>query len=621
MHVRGFLEHVKKAMPVLLWVALCMLALGYHFADAATITRYSDRLSNSAPSESSNHTINFTTTAAIPAGGFIRFTPNQGDFTIPAADFDVDNVALYVSTGGGYSQRTATGTQSATEDGISITTGMSGDIEITLNSTEGIPAGADVRILVGSHTPSATTTDVGITNPSVKGTYSYTIDAGDGVTNTHVIGRYAIMDKVYVGDIDTRETEPPVRLNGAPQGDLSGTSISVQISLETNEFARCRYSTTPDTQYFSIGNEFSTNYTTVHAKVISVTASTSYAFYIRCIDDEGNINTDDYVISFTILPVPTGTPGPEGEGEGTGSGTGDGAGDADPGAGDPTGADDDSGGSSGGGSGGGGGGGGGPSSGGSDGGGGFEGSNKPYQSGDGLVIINGYAFPRSTVVVLVDGNIADEITSDANGEFSVTLDAIARGAYSFGVYAIDKNNVKSTTFSTTFTVTGSRGSTLSNINVMPSIKVDPNPVQPDSTLKVSGYSIPNATITIENQNDKTSATLKTFTATSDSNGAWSIDVSTQGFTKGTYKVRAKAKQDAGVSTNFSGYTFYGVGEAASVPRSSDLNRDGKVNLTDFSILLFWWNSNGGNSNPPADINGDGKVSLTDFSIMIFNWTG
>jgi Dockerin type I domain len=161
------------------------------------------------------------------------------------------------------------------------------------------------------------------------------------------------------------------------------------------------------------------------------------------------------------------------------------------------------------------------------------------------------------------------------------------------------------------------------VNVMPSIKATPNPVTAGQALTVTGYSIPDAVVTLENQLDKSSITLKSFTANSDANGFWSITLDTTGFKNGTYKLRAKARQTSGdlIETNYSNYTFYGVGQAAEAPRSSDLNRDGKVNLIDFSILLFWWNSDGGNSNPPADINGDGKVSLTDFSIMIFNWTG
>ena len=32
-------------------------------------------------------------------------------------------------------------------------------------------------------------------------------------------------------------------------------------------------------------------------------------------------------------------------------------------------------------------------------------------------------------------------------------------------------------------------------------------------------------------------------------------------------------------------------------------------------------SDSGDSDPSADINQDGRVSLTDFSILLFNWTG
>jgi len=63
----------------------------------------------------------------------------------------------------------------------------------------------------------------------------------------------------------------------------------------------------------------------------------------------------------------------------------------------------------------------------------------------------------------------------------------------------------------------------------------------------------------------------------------------------------------------------GVGTTASkdTGNRSDLNKDGKVNLVDFSILLSFW----GSSDPDADINQDGTVNLADFSILLFNWTG
>ena len=538
-----------------------------HQANASTIHEYRDTITNSAPSEYSNHAIEFITTVAIPAGGFVRFTPDDGDFTIPTLAFDFKNVELAVATSSGYVNRSATGTADAIDDGVAIVSGSSGQIEVTLNSSVGIPVNARVRLRIGNNTTHATSTDFGILNPSTIGTYAFLIEAGTSGATARSRGLIAIVDSVSVGPIDTKEFVPPERFNGAPSGALSGTTQQVQMSLETNEFSRCRYGTATNTPYFSIGNEFTSTFATVHAVAFTVSTSTSYTFFIRCIDDEGNINTDDYVISFIIPPFPVGVPGEDdNEGEGTEGGSGSGG--------------------SGGGGGGGSGGGAGTEAG--DGGGGFEGTGNAYQSGDGRVIINGYAFPRSAVYILVDGVVADTITADGSGNFSVTLDKIARGVYTFGVYAVDRQNVRSGTFSTTFTVTGARGSTLSNINVMPSIKVTPNPVTSGQTLIASGYAIPNAVVTLENQQDKSSVSLKSYTTNSDSTGAWSVSIDTTGFKNGTYKMRAKAKQDTGnlVQTNFSGYTFYGVGQSAEVPRNSDLNRDGKVNLTDFSILLF-----------------------------------
>lgn len=614
---------------LLLTLLCCSFGLFVVFQSihAYTINTYRDLITDSAPNERSNHTVEFTTQVAIPPGGYIRFLLEDSAFTIPVSTttFSLDNVELHVDpAGGGYVERTLADTASAVTDGVSITRGSSSpQVEFTLNSTTGVPAGGRVKILLGTHTQNASTTeDEGILNPSATGTFRFGIEAGGGGNDESVPGFVVILDNVSVGPIDTTETIPPVRFDGAPTGTLSGTTQNVEMSLETDEFAICRYATVPGVNYFSMTQEFETTFTTVHAVVVPVVASTTYSFYVRCIDDEGNNNIDDYIISFSILPEPVGNPGTEGEVEGEGTGTGDGAGNANPGDGDPQGTDDTSGGSvQGGGSGGGSGGGTGPSSGGSDGGGGFEGSGAPYQSGEGRVFINGYAFPRSTVTILVDGTRALDVTASTDGDFSATVEDIARGVYTFGVYATDRNGIRSSTFSTTFTVTGSRSSSLSNVNIMPSIEVEPDPVDPGEVVRFSGYAIPDATITIENQNDRTSASLKTFTTTSNGNGQWSFETDTTGFTTGTYKVRAKALQTGGVSTNFSEFTYYGVGEEAEGPRTTDLNRDGSVNLIDFSILLFWWNSDGGNSNPPADINADGRVSLTDFSIMIFNWTG
>ena len=54
--------------------------------------------------------------------------------------------------------------------------------------------------------------------------------------------------------------------------------------------------------------------------------------------------------------------------------------------------------------------------------------------------------------------------------------------------------------------------------------------------------------------------------------------------------------------------------------TADLNRDGKVNAVDFSILLGAWKKKPPYKNPRVDINKDGKVNAIDLSIMLYQWT-
>ncbi|MDC1205622.1 hypothetical protein N8083_02125 [Candidatus Pacebacteria bacterium] len=618
---------------------LCVVAVySWYILDvhAQNISTYSDTISNSVPSVYSNHTMQFTLGVDIAAGGYIDLIPPSGFTILSTSTFVARNIELYVNG----TPRVSSSTGDATTDEVAITPGSPGSIRYTFNSTTGVSDTDILSLRIGSHTSGAyngevifststgTTTlpqDIGIVNSSSTGSYRFALSVFDGSLKAARDFLIAIVDSVGLGPSDTTEDIPPFRFNGAPTGDVGGTTLSVELSVETDEFAICKFSTTASTSFAAMVDTFESTGLVVHTEIIpGLTNNTSYVYYVRCIDDEDNFNIDDYVISFNILEVPDGTPNTEGgnEGDGTGSsddGTGtSGSGEGGTGSGGTSGSGGSSSGS--GGSGGG--------SGGSSGddnvdesGGGFESADRPYRSGDGTVIINGYAFPRSIVTVLVDGQIAETSNADSKGKFSVTLDDIARGVYTFGIYATDDNDVKSTTFSTSFSVQGARTSSLSNINIMPSILVVPDPVDLGAVAKVTGFSIPDATISIENENDKSTASLKTFTTTSDSSGEWSIDVDTTGFTRGTYKIRAKAEQIGGVETHFSDYTYYGVGQEAEVQISADLNRDGSVNLVDFSILLFWWGSDGGISDPPADINRDGNVSLTDFSIMLFNWTG
>ncbi len=631
----------KTRVIALLAIGFCVLAslLYASMALARNITNYKDQISNSTPSVASNHTLSFTLGVAVSPGAYFEITPPPGFETLGTTTFAAErNVELRVNS----VLRDATSTLSASNDEVQIIPGTPGMIRYTLNTTSGLSAGSQLEFRIGNHTSKsqgfseeystttlATTTTYAdvkpIINASSKGTHKVGVRVFDGGQVADADFSIALVDLVGVGPVDTTEEIPPYRFNGTPTSTVTGVTLNVEISLETNELAICRYGTTANVDYGAMSQTFTNTGMIFHSQVVAVAPNSTQTFYIRCIDDEGNFNTDDYIIQFQVSDIPTGNANEEGDVEGDGTGTGnDGTGTGDGGGGTEGSADGEApetGGDEGtGGGGGGGGGGSGPNSG-STAGGGFESDDAPYQSGDGRVTITGLAYPRSRVVALVDGREATTVQTSSVGEYTIVLDEIARGVYTFGIYALDPAGVRSSTFSTSFTVTGARTSALSNIHLTSTIKATPDPVNPGQTLTLSGYSQPNAVVTLENERDGSSASRQTLTATADANGVWSTTVNTSGFSVGTYKVRAKSAQPGGVTTNFSNYVLYGVGQSAVRPINADLNRDGKVNLVDFSILLFWWGTNGGASDPSADINGDTKVNLVDFSILLFNWTG
>ena len=258
-------------------------------------------------------------------------------------------------------------------------------------------------------------------------------------------------------------------------------------------------------------------------------------------------------------------------------------------------------------------GGGGTSGGGSGGGGG-----STKNLGDSEISITGLAYPNRTVNILLDGEQVGTVKTATTGRFDFSTKA-SPGTASLSFWAIDKFDIRSITFNTTFDVTQGAITNITGIILPPTIKLSNQNVNPGDVVTVSGQSIPNAVIEIyANKNEF----LERATSTTD--GTWSVLLDTKKMKVAEHTIKARSITGTPPITSQSSFSTalqLFVGVDGKVTTSSDLNRDTKVNLTDFSIMIFWWGSNGGNSNPSADINGNGKVGIEDFSILLFNWTG
>src|SRR3989344_1043450 len=235
------------------------------------------------------------------------------------------------------------------------------------------------------------------------------------------------------------------------------------------------------------------------------------------------------------------------------------------------------------------------------------------------VVVEGKAYPNADVHILKDGDVVGIVKANAQANFYFGTTEVTPGVATFGFWAQDMNGLKSISFNTTFQVVQNAVTTISGALLPPTIALEKKVVKKGELLNIFGQSAPESTI-FTNVNSEETITQEALT---DQLGLWKIAFDTNKIKEEEFHTVKAMFESRGASgsvllSGFSQALSFYVGEKnAGKTRSADLNNDGKVNLVDFSILLFHW----GKASDVADLNNDGKVNLTDFSIMVFHWTG
>ena len=382
---------------------------------AASLTVVSDLISSSVPSAAATHTIQFTATHAVLPSGRIVITPASGAVSIPGA-FDYRDVDLAVATSGPYIERTLASTESVVADGVAVTPGSAGSFVITLNSTIGLAPGDRVRIKLGTHAVFGAIGTHAIVNSASVGSYRITMATTDQASAPIDNASAMIVIVTPVSGSAGVQLVPPVRSGGLPTGLIEAGNVRVELSLNTDGPAHCRYATTSGIAYASMLGEFLPSFgQSLYATADGHQNDTTYNYYVRCLSLQGLVNTDDYVISFALKPTPisnTSIPNPN-----TSNGLG-GVG--------------------------------------------------PYPDGSAYlylasVTFDGTAIPFGAVTILKDGVFSTSVTAKADGSFHAIITGLERGTYTFQLYAVDAQRRKSPTFSSTITVGSGSSNTISDI--------------------------------------------------------------------------------------------------------------------------------------------------------------
>jgi len=232
------------------------------------------------------------------------------------------------------------------------------------------------------------------------------------------------------------------------------------------------------------------------------------------------------------------------------------------------------------------------------------------------VVLKGKAYPDSLITVLKDGVIVKSEIANAEADFEIEITGITEGVYTFGLWAGTGSGEKSLTFSFTTLILKNTRTTIGGIFLAPIISIDRTNVVRGDAVTFLGQTAPSSTIDIH----VSSAHEIIRQTTADSGGLWSYIFDTQPLEEGTHSGKAKSSSPEGLLSGFSRIVNFSVGttrEEDGICQFGDLNNDGRVDLVDFSIMMFHWNG----ADECADLNNDGSVSIIDFSILLYWWTG
>lgn len=236
------------------------------------------------------------------------------------------------------------------------------------------------------------------------------------------------------------------------------------------------------------------------------------------------------------------------------------------------------------------------------------------------VTFTGRAYPHSTVTILQDGHRLLSTAAGYDARFQATVQRLHAGSYLFAAYADDARGRRSPVLSFPVTIASNATIVVSGVFLAPTIATDKSEVRQGDPIVVLGHSAPTSTVTVA-----LNATVPhEVQAVTDATGAYSASFDTANLEVGEYTATASASFDD-LTTPESKTASFTVGDTnVVVPALTsidtvDVNGDDRVNLTDFSVIAFWYKRSA--PPPAADLNHDGAVTLVDFSILAFYWTG
>lgn len=224
----------------------------------------------------------------------------------------------------------------------------------------------------------------------------------------------------------------------------------------------------------------------------------------------------------------------------------------------------------------------------------------------------GRAYPGALATLL--GHTATEsislaqTTAAASGAFALSYEGPFDRLVSYEVVVTDAEGVTAPGISFEPSIPAETTTTLTLI-APPTVHLFQRSVLRGNALSVSGFAEPGSTVELTVDAAEISQTVKTK-----DDGSYKLFLDTASMAFGLYVLHVRAILTDGQTVDAPNPGNILVSSVLNA--GTDLNGDGIVNITDWSVFLVQWGSPDPAVRAPLDFNRDGVVDISDFSVFI-----
>lgn len=202
------------------------------------------------------------------------------------------------------------------------------------------------------------------------------------------------------------------------------------------------------------------------------------------------------------------------------------------------------------------------------------------------VVLKGRAYPLSSVTLLKDSQVVGVTKAGQDANFTFSLSGLSTGDYMFSVYSQDKNQSRSNLLTFPIKITQGVTTEITGVFLSPTLSTDKQQVRKGDKIVLFGQAVPSSEIVITVRSEEINLKTK-----ADKSGVYLYSLDTSDMDIGSHLARSRATNDGFISPNSRGVGFVvGNKNILNVVKQQilkgDLNKDGKVNLIDFSIAAY-----------------------------------